>query len=175
MGVPDLTFNFSFRNKSSYGVDDNNVDRTRTSQNVYDLKCLFASVRLRAQKIIDIHTKFGGIDWIKGVLSIDECTGQTLTLSFSNDGKSQGSFTGRLWAVDFNNTTTRQTAHAQSDVKAQRTGRDNIDIHCAVGAEPHDGTLTKLLLDLRKSHFQRFVFCLIHSRRPLKLGLIEYC
>lgn len=175
MGVPDLAFDFSLRNKSSYGVDNNNVDRTRTSQNIYNLQSLFTSIWLRAKKVIDIHAKFGGIYWIKGVLSIDECTGQTLTLSFGNYGKSQGSFTGGLWAVYLNNTTTWQATDAQSDVQAKGASRNNIDIHCAVGAEPHDGTLTKLLLNLRNSHFQRFVFCLIHSRRPLKLGLIEYC
>lgn len=175
MGVPDLAFDFSLRNKSSYGVDNNNVDRTRTSQNIYDLKSLFTSIWLRAKKVIDIHAKFGGIDWIEGVLSIDECTGQTLTLSFGNYGKGQCGFTRRLRAVDLNDTTTWQTTHAQSDVQAKRTGRNNIDVHCTVGAEPHNGTLAKLFLDLRKSHFQRFVFCLIHSHRPLKLGLIEYC
>ncbi len=88
MGVPDLALNFSFWNKSSYGVDNNNVDRTRASQNIYNLKSLLTSIWLRAKKIIDVHAKFGCIDWIKGVLSIDECTGQTLTLSFSNYGKS---------------------------------------------------------------------------------------
>ncbi len=132
MGIADLPFDLCLWNKRSNGIDNNYVNRTRTSQYVYDLKSLFTGIWLRAQEVINVYTEFSCVDWIKSMFGIHECTGQTLTLSFGNNRKSEGSFTRGLWPVDLDNTTTRQTTHAQSDVETKGTCRNNIDIHCPV-------------------------------------------
>ncbi len=107
MAVANFALNFCLRDKCSYGVDNNKINGAGSSKNINDFKCLLTSIRLRAKQVINIYTEFFSINWIKRVFSIDERTGQSLALRFSDYRKSQSSLTRRFRAVNFNNTTTR--------------------------------------------------------------------
>ncbi|CAB4941530.1 unannotated protein [freshwater metagenome] len=91
------------------------------------------------------------------MFGIDIGADATVALSFGNNVHGEGGLTRRLWAVDLDNATTRQTANAEREVEGQSAGGDRLDPHGALLAHLHDRALTKLLLDLAKRHVECLV------------------
>ena len=82
-----------------------------------------------------------------------------MLLHFGNDLQSEGGFAGRLRAVNFDDPTARQAAHAQRDVQAQRAGGDDLDVLDRLAlTQAHDGALAKLLFNLGQRGLQGFGF-----------------
>src|SRR6185437_2297109 len=69
-------------------------------------------------------------------------------------------------AINFDDTATRQTADAQCDVEAQRSGGDNLDVFDRLTcAEPHDRPFAELLFDLRERGSKRLALFSRQSSR----------
>ena len=84
------------------------------------------------------------------MFSIDECTSAAYFLHFGNDLQGKRGFAGGFRAVYFNDATTRQPAHAQRDIKPQRTSGNDLDVvFDLVIAIAHDRPFTELLFNLR--------------------------
>src|SRR3954447_8139095 len=63
----------------------------------------------------------------------------------------------RLRTVDLDDPAAGQAADAERDVESDRPGGDHLDRGAGLVAEPHDGTLAVLSLDLRQRGRQRLV------------------
>ncbi len=120
--IAHLTFKFGARDKGSNRIDDQNINRARTHQRVSDFKGLFTGIGLGNQEFVGIHTKLAGISRVKRVFGIDKRTGPAKLLGFGNRVQRQRGFTRTFRTIDFDDTATRQTANAQSDIKTERTG-----------------------------------------------------
>ena len=59
--------------------------------------------------------------------------------------------------VDLGNATSRDTADADRGVEVDRPGRNRLDSHLTLGAEPHDRSLAAAFFDLRNGQIQRFL------------------
>lgn len=91
-----------------------------------------------------------GIDRIERMLGVDEAANAALLLRLGHRVQRECRLTGAFRAINLDNTAARQTAHAQSNIEAQRPGGDGLDLdHLIVGAEPHDRALSEGPFNLR--------------------------
>src|SRR5260370_7182350 len=84
-------------------------------------------------------------------------------LRFSDTFERERGFARRLGAVNLDDSAARQTTHAQSEVEAQRPGRDDRNIaRDGIFAELHYGALAKLLFDLAQGQVERLTFDILY-------------
>ena len=90
------------------------------------------------------------------MFGVNEGARATNFLHFGNDVQRKRRLTGTFRTVDLDDTSARQTAHAQSQVKAQRTGAHHLNI-LGLGtlAHTHDRALTKFLFNVGQGRGQR--------------------
>ena len=150
MRVAHFAFDFSLGNKCRDGVDDNDVNATRTNQHVGNFQRLLTGIRLGDQEVIRVDAEGARIDGIKCVFGVDKCRVSTCFLRAGNCMKCNGRLTGGFRAVDFNDAPSRQTANSKSDIKSQRTSGDHLHRGTRIISQSHDRSLTKLLIDLRE-------------------------
>ena len=93
MAVAHLAFQFGPRHQRGNAVYHQHVDCTRTDQGISNLQCLFASVRLTDQQVVDIKTQLARICRIQGVLSVDKRTRAPAPLRLRNRVQRQGRLT----------------------------------------------------------------------------------
>ena len=88
--VTHISLNLCLWSQSGYRVNDDDVDSSRTNQVVCNLESLLAIVGLGDKKVVGIYTQLLGIEAVKSVLCIDECsyTSPLLSLCNSMDGQS---------------------------------------------------------------------------------------
>jgi hypothetical protein len=137
--VAHLAFQFGARHQGGDRIDDQNVDRAGAHQRVGDFKCLFAGVRLRDQKIIDIDAELACIDRIERMFGIDKGANSALLLRFRKAMQRQRGLAGGFRTVDFDDATARQAADAERDVEPERAGGHRLYVHrLHVLTKPHD-------------------------------------
>ena len=91
------------------------------------------------------------------MLSVDKSGDPTALLYFRYHMESDRRLTTGLRPVDLYNTSLRDSAEAESDIKAQRTGRNCLDIHIGSGiTELHNGTFSISFFDLCESRVKGF-------------------
>ena len=91
------------------------------------------------------------------MLSVDKSGDPTALLYFRYHMESDRCLTTGLRPVDLYNTSLRDSAEAESDIKAQRTGRNRLDIHIRTGiTEFHNGTFSISFFDLCESRVKGF-------------------
>src|SRR3954451_11711837 len=75
---------------------------------------------------------------------VDECTGASTLLRFSNDMQGQRSLARAFRAVNFYDASSRETANSERKIQSQRASRNYVNL-LAIGprAHPHDRTFTK--------------------------------
>ncbi len=163
LAVAHLAFELGARHERRHRIDDQNVNRAGAHQGVGDFQRLFAGIRLRDQKFVDINAQLARIDRIERVFGVDERADAALLLRFGEGMQSERGFAGGFRAINFDHPAARQTANPERDVEPERAGGDGIDIHrLHVLAEPHDRALAELPLDLRQRGIKGFRF--IHGR-----------
>ena len=89
---------------------------------------------------------------------INESAGAAFFLRLSNDTQSQSGFTGAFRTVDFDNTAFGQSADAQGDVYAQRTGGNGFNINVGVLAEAHNRAFAEGSFNLAQCRVKGFIF-----------------
>ena len=148
MAVAHLALDLSLGNERGDGVDDDDVDRAGADQRLGDLERVLTGIGLGNEQGIYVNTERGGIDGVKRVLYIDEGDVAAVLLTLRDTVQGEGGLTGGFRSEDLDDSAARQTADAQRDIQAQRTGRDMLDIHMCVLTELHDSALAELLFDL---------------------------
>ena len=156
--VAHFALNLGARGERGDRVDDHDVDRARAHERFGNVQALLAGVRLGNQQAIDIHAERLRINRVERVLRVDKRGRAAHFLRLGNAVQRDCGFTRGLRAVDLDNTAARQAADAEREVKADRTGRDVIDLHTGVFAQTHDRAFAELLFYLADRSFERFLF-----------------
>src|SRR5659263_432562 len=97
------------------------------------------------------------------MLCVNKSSRPSSSLGFSNNMKSNGSLTGRFRPEYFNDTSFRNAAYTQGNIKSQGSGRNYFDLHPGFFSKLHYSTLAEL-----------FLLSLIHISEPTRLGMISY-
>src|SRR5215469_1358938 len=117
-----------------------------------DLEGLFAVIWLGNQQIIDIHAEFLRIHGIERVFYVDECRDTAAPLRFGRHLQRDGGLTRRFRTEDFVDASTGESAHAESGVEGNGTGRDHRNRYDGIlRSQTEDRSLSELLLDLSQS------------------------
>ena len=92
-----------------------------------------------------------------------------LLLHLGNHLQRQRSFTGRLGAVDFDDTAAGQATYAQCDVQTQGASGNHLNVfNHFTFAQAHDGALAELLFDLGQGYLQGLGFFSVGA-----IGVVE--
>ena len=148
MRVAHFALKLSLRHQRRHRVDDQHVNRARTHQRIGNFQRLFTRIRLRYQKIIDIHADFFGIRRIQRMLRVDKRARTALFLRLRDNAQRQRRLTGAFRPVNLDDSPFRQPADAERDVYAERTGRNRLNINLGVLSQPHDGAFAESSLNL---------------------------
>ncbi|MNS88177.1 hypothetical protein D3C72_1221410 [compost metagenome] len=162
MHVAHFAFDLGLGYQGGNGVDDDHVNGVGAHQHVGDFQGLFAGIRLRDQQVVDIDAQLASVLGIQRVFGVDEGTGSTHFLSLGDDRQGQRGFTGRLRAVDLDDTAFWQTANAQGNVQAQGASGNGRDRLTLVVAHAHDRAFTELTLDLPQGRSQGALLVVVH-------------
>ena len=117
MRIPHFAFNFSFGNKSCNGVNDDDVNTSGTDEHVSNFKSLLAGVRLRDKKIICIDAKGTRVDRVQRMFGIDKSCVTSSLLRTGNSMQGNSGLARGFWTVDFDDSTTWQTANSQRNIQ----------------------------------------------------------
>ena len=82
--VGHFPFNFRTGRQGGHRVDHNEVDGAGTDEVVCNFKGLLAVVRLRDQEVLGVHAQVLGVEFVEGVLGIDDGANAALLLAFGN-------------------------------------------------------------------------------------------
>ena len=152
MWVAHFAFEFCARYERRYRIDHDDVDCTATDQDFSNFQRLLAAVRLRYQEVVDIDAELPRIVRVQGVLSIHEGCRAAELLSLGDGMQRQGRFATRLRSEHFDDSASRVAPDTERSIQRQRSRGNRIQRRCAIDiAQTHDGTLAKLLFDLRHS------------------------
>ena len=146
--ITHVAFDFRFRSQCSYRVNNDDVDSRRTNQLFRNLQRLLSVIRLRDIKIIDIYAQFRCVETVESMLGINESSNTAGLLCFSNGVDSQCCLTGRLRAIDFDDSTSRVTSNAKCHVQGNRACRDHFYLFNTIITHFHDRTFTEALFYL---------------------------
>ncbi len=139
-------------------VDDDDVDRAGADEHLRDLEGLLAAVGLRDEEVVDVDAELPGVLRVERVLRVDERREAAELLRLGDDVERERRLARRLGAEDLDDAAAGHAADAESRVDADRSGRDGGDADHLALAEPHDGSLAELPLDLRQSGLGCFHF-----------------
>ena len=115
---------------------------------------------MRHEQVVDVDAEFGGIEAVEGVLRVDERCDTASFLAFGDGVYGQRGFTGRLGAVDFDDTTAWEAADAEGGVEADAACGDDVELLLGAVAKPHDGAFAVVFLNLVERTLQYFQFFL---------------
>ena len=151
VGIAHIAVNLCLRYQCGDGVNDYDIDSSGPDHGLRDLQCLLAAVRLGNIEVVDVDADILGIDRIQCVLSINESRNSAPLLHFSDHVERHCCLTGRLRSVDLNDPALGNAAQSESNVKAQGSCGDRLNIHLNGGiSELHNSSLTVLFLDLQE-------------------------
>ena len=160
-----LAFELRARHQGRNRVDDQHIDGAAAHQGLGDFQGLLAVVRLGDEQLFGLDAEAAGVADIEGVLGIDEGADAAGFLCLRDHLQGQRRLARRLGAVDLDHAPARESAHAQGQVEAERSGGDHGDVaHVRLLAEFHDGALAELLLDLADGQVERPHAVGIHCR-----------
>ena len=155
MGVADLAVDLGTRNERGDGVDDDDVERVAANECLGHVERLLARVGLRDEQRIDVDAEVPRIERIERVLGVDEGRGAAGLLRVGHHVIAEGRLARRLGPVDLADAPARDAADAKRDIERDRARADAGHVGPRVVAEPHDGALPELLLDLLDRAVQR--------------------
>ena len=159
VAVAHIAFDFRFRHKCGNRVDNHHVYTARTYQHIADFQCLFAGIRLGNHQFFHFHAQLARINRVEGVFGIDKGAHTAVFLALGDGFQTQGGFTGRFRAENFNNAAARQTADTERQIDAERAGRDDFEVFILMAAVHfHNGTFAELFFDLGQGCGQCFAF-----------------
>src|SRR5271154_7224680 len=162
MGIAHLSVELRLWHKGCYGVHHQHIDGVRPDQRFDDLQCLLTIVRLADQQIVDVYSELASVGRIERMLRIHKRRQTTSLLRLCNNLQRNRCLTRGFRAKDLNNASSWNSTHTQCCVERDGTRRNDRNRHDILRAEPHDGTLAKLLLQPGKSQFYCFATVICH-------------
>ena len=141
-------------------VDRDDVERAGADQQLGDLECLLARVRLRDEEVVDVDADALRIGGIHRVLGVDERADAAAALRLGDHVVDERRLARRLRAEDLDDAATRQAADPEREIERERPGRDGADRDGGAVVHLHDRALAELALDLAERDVQRVV--LVH-------------
>ena len=158
MHFAHLAFELGLRRQRRHRIDHEHIDGAGAHQSVGDLERLLAGVRLGDQEVFEIDTELARIDRVERVLGVDEAANAAALLRLGDDMQRERGLAGGFRPVDLDDAAARQSANAERDVEPERAGGDGLDLdRLLVLAEPHDGALAAIPLDLRDRSLERLL------------------
>ena len=136
--VTHFAFDFVFRDECSDRVDDHNIDSAGANESFDDLECLFTVIWLRDKEFVDVDADTAGIERVESMLGIDEGSGATQFLDFSDGVQGEGGFTGGFWTVDFDDAAAWETTDTERGIERETASWNCINISFAMFPEFHD-------------------------------------
>ena len=115
----------------------------------------------------------GRVDRVHRVLGVDVGADAAVALGLGDHVHGEGRLARRLRAEDLDDAAAGQAADAEREVERERAGGDGRDPDVALLAEPHDGALAELLLDLAECHLEGLVS--FHGGTPLSAVRRRHC
>ena len=157
MGIPHIPVNFCLGHQSGYRVNYDNINGSRANHGFRNLKGLLSVVRLGNIEIVNIHADILGIHRIERMLRIYKACNTASFLNLCDHMQGNRSLTAGFRSVYLHNSSLGNPPKPQGNIKAQRTRRDGFYVHVGgVIPQLHNGSLSKLLLDLSKGGVQCF-------------------
>jgi hypothetical protein len=161
--IAHVALELGLRDQRRDRVDHDDVDRSRAHQHVGDLERLLAVVGLREEQLLGAHAELAGVADVERVLGVDERARAAAALGLGDDVQGERRLARGLRSVHLDDAAARKAACAERDVEPQGARRDRRDLGERLPlAEPHDGALAELLLDLRDRRGERLSFLLLH-------------
>ena len=117
MRVSDIALQLFFGNERRDRIDDDNVDRVGFDEHFGDTHGLFAAGRLADQKGFEVDAQALRPARIERVFGVDEGGDSAGFLGLGDDMKRQGCLAARLGSEDFDDSSFRDSAPAQSDIE----------------------------------------------------------
>jgi hypothetical protein len=148
MAVAHLTFQFRLGHQGGHGIDHHDVDGAGGNQGAGDFERLLAMIGLRDYQIIHLHSQFGGVNRIEGVLGVDERGGAARSLCLGDDLQSQRSLARRFRSEDLDDAAAGKTADAQRRIDGDGSAGNDRDRHHGARSEQQHGSLAELLIEL---------------------------
>ena len=90
------------------------------------------------------------------MFGIDEGRNAAFFLRFGNGMERHGGLTRRLGTIDFDDSSTRITAHTEGHIEADAAGRDHFHMLNLLVTHAHDGAFSKVFLYFRHCCLQCF-------------------
>ncbi len=130
---------------------------------------LLPIVRLRYQQIFSIDPQFFSIVFIEGMFGINKCSQSSSLLSLCNAMHRQSGFTGGLWSINFDDSTSWNSTNTQGHIQSQRPCRNGRYILDFIVTKLHYGTFTVSFFQLVDGQLQSFeFFCVITHEKIIK-------
>ena len=117
MGIAHVAFNLGLRNQGCYGVHDDDIHRAGTNHGLRDLQSLLAVIRLGNVKIVNVYADILRIYRVKGMLRVDEASDTAALLYLCHHVQGHRGLTTGLRAIDLDDTSLRDAAQSQRQVK----------------------------------------------------------
>ena len=136
VGVAHLAFKLGLGYQGGDGVDDDYVEAGGADHHVGDLEGLLAAVGLVEQQFVEVYPQLLGVGGVHRVLGVDEEGGAAGLLGVGDDGEAEGGLARAFRAEDFDDAAAGESFPAEGQVEAEGAGRDPLNVHLGVAAEP---------------------------------------
>ena len=85
MAVAHVALDLGLGDERCDRVDHHDIDGTGPDQRLDDLERLLAGVGLRDEQVVQIDAELASVDWVEGVLGVDDRRYPTHALSLGDD------------------------------------------------------------------------------------------
>lgn len=154
MAVAHIAINFVLRNKCGNRVNDHNIHRARAHKCFGNFKSLFAVIRLRNEKRINVDAECLGVHRVKACSASINAASPPSFCTSAMTCRATVVLPEDSGPVDFNDSSARHTADAERHIERQRSGRNGADIHGGIFAELHDRAFAIRFFNLAQALFQ---------------------
>jgi hypothetical protein len=144
-------FRLDFRlgHQRRHRVDDDDIHRARTDQDLDDLQRLLAGVGLRHQQVLHVHAQLPRVLHVQGMLRVHVRGHAAGLLHVGNEVETERRLARGLRPVDLADATPRDAAHPDGRIEVDGAGGNHGDLLARrIGAHAHDRPLAELLFDL---------------------------
>jgi len=149
VGITHFSLDLGPGNKRGNRVHNNHIDRSAPYKSISDLEGLFAGIRLRDQKIVDIDPQFSGVFRVERMFGVYKSRDATRFLAAGNNMKRQGCLSGRFGTIHLCHPSTGHTTDSGGYIEVDGSRRESIDLDLTgLCPQLHYRTLTVLPFDL---------------------------
>jgi hypothetical protein len=115
-GVSDLAFELGFCHERGDRIDHNDIESVGADERLANAQRLLPRARLGDEKIVQVHSEFARVLGVERMFDINERRQAAALLRLRNHCQSERRLPGRLWAENFNNSSTWKSAHAKRTI-----------------------------------------------------------